>query len=519
MAVAANRLKVRVLEGSTPGGDLDDMVHVQLPRSPTSVTDLAGVAVPEHDVRPRRVPEVVSVEPPPARSRAVRAPMVGQALPALHASAGLPSLRPPARPVREPRGRERNDAAVRPNDHRRGRPGRSHPDRPRPPSFKRVPFHTNDPPIRDAAVRTRAEGLDATYGLSRVPYRRPVTFPLAEWIDGHAGCRHDLAISGMVGTIPSPSPSPAEVRRADEAELRRRLAHDLGVETDRLFLTTGASQANALVLLFLGRQPGGRSPGMCRVCLPEYPPLFDTARAAGFQVTEEEGSAELAVVSQPRNPEGDLWDRSRLLDWASGARSLLVDETFREFAGTRSVLSSERPQVWATGSFTKFYGADDLRVGFLVAPPERASAFARFHGHVTNKLATYSVAGALHALRARESTRRAVGKVLRQNLTAARAAFPRLRALDGPVFFDRIDTGEHSTALARRALAASVLVCPGSYFGDPTGVRICLTRRSFPADLRAYLAVRGSFSPKARGPGRAARRRPGGTARATASPS
>ena len=346
-----------------------------------------------------------------------------------------------------------------------------------------------------------------------------MSFPLAEWIDGHPDCRHNLSISGMVGTIAAPRPSAAEVRRADPVELRRLLSEDLRVPAERVFLTTGASQANALALLFLGRAHRGESPARCRVCLPEYPPLFDTARESGFRVTEEEGSVELAVVSQPRIPEGDLWDRSRLLDWASGARSLVVDETFREFARARSVLGTGRPHLWVTGSFTKFYGADDLRVGFVVAPAERTAEFARFHGHVTNQLAPYSVAGATRALLDREATRRAVVKILQTNVAAARAAFPRLRVPDAPLFFDRLDTGEHGPALARRAVERSVLVCAGTFFGDPTGVRICLTRRSFPRDLMAYLAVRGRRPMDARGRGRSAPRRPAGTVRAKAAPS
>ena len=323
-----------------------------------------------------------------------------------------------------------------------------------------------------------------------------MTFPLAEWIDGHADCRHNLAVSGMVGTVPPPTPSPAELRRADPNVLRARLAEDLRVDEGRVFLTTGASQANALVVLFLAHRKKGRPAGTCRVCLPEYPPLFHSARAAGFRLTEEPGRVELAVLSQPRNPEGDLWERARVLEWAAGARWVLVDETFREFAGNRSFLGVEHPGLWATGSFTKFFGADDLRVGFLVAPPEVAPEFARFHGLMTNLLARYSVAGAIRALQERERTRRRVLSVLRANVTAARAAFPNTRAPDGPVMFDRLDTGEHGTALARRALVASVLVCPGSFFGDPSGVRLCLTRRSFPNDLAAYLEVRRRFRPR-----------------------
>ena len=80
-----------------------------------------------------------------------------------------------------------------------------------------------------------------------------MSFPLAEWIDSHADCRHNLGKSGMYHVIPGPVPSPAEVRRADAGELRTELADDVGVDPRRLFLTTGASAANALTVLFLAR--------------------------------------------------------------------------------------------------------------------------------------------------------------------------------------------------------------------------------------------------------------------------
>jgi histidinol-phosphate/aromatic aminotransferase/cobyric acid decarboxylase-like protein len=330
----------------------------------------------------------------------------------------------------------------------------------------------------------------------------------------------------MHGEIPSPSPSPTEIRAASEDDLRGRIAEDLGVDVGRLFLTTGASQANALAVTYLGSLLRGGASATCRYCPPEYPPLFDTARAVGFRLTVSAGDAGIAVVSQPRNPEGDLWDRARLLDWASGARWLIVDETFREFAETPSVLGTERPGLWATGSFTKFFACDDIRVGFLVAPPEAAPEFARFHGLVTNQLAPSSVAGAIRALRDRETTRRRVRAILRANVAALRGPFPDVRAPQAPVMFDRPGLGEDGDSLAERALGASVLVCSGSFFGDPSGVRLCLTRRSFPADLAAYLAVREGILPGRDVPrgrkavtARPARRRPGGIGRAKAGPS
>ena len=330
-------------------------------------------------------------------------------------------------------------------------------------------------------------------------------FPLGEWIDRHPGCRHDLAQSGMRGSIPPPMPSAAELRAADEEELRGHLANDLKVDRGRVFLTTGASAANALVVLFLARGHRRVAAPTCRVAYPEYPPLFDIAREAGFRLTSDDGPVELAVISQPRNPEGDLWERSRFREWSARSRHLLVDETFREFAGSRSLVEEDHPGLWATGSFTKFYAGDHLRLGFLVAPEEAESEFAKFHGLVANELSPFAVAGATRALRDRERVRRQVRSILAPNVAALRTGLPHVVPPRSPIAFDRLPRGDTGDGLARRALRASVLVCSGSFFGDPAGVRLCLTRPSFPTDLAAYLAVRSRRSRSVR-PRREARR-------------
>jgi histidinol-phosphate/aromatic aminotransferase/cobyric acid decarboxylase-like protein len=313
-----------------------------------------------------------------------------------------------------------------------------------------------------------------------------VNFPLSDWIDDHADCRHDLARSGMAGTVRHPLPTAREVRSADENELRQELAASLGVAPERLFLTHGAHEANAWIASFLARSSRKRGRSV-RVCFPEYPPLVDVFRRTGFTVARGGTRAEVAAVSQPRNPEGDRWDDPRLAGWADGARAVVVDETFREFAAVPSVSAEGRPGWWATGTFTKFYGGDDLRVGFAVAPPEAVREFAKYHGVAADRLAPYSVAGALRTLREGPRIRREVHRVMDRN----RALWCRATgavAPAGPTAFDR--TTEPGDALGARCLAASVLVCPGSFFGVARGVRVCLTRRSFAVDLAAYLAVR-----------------------------
>lgn len=343
---------------------------------------------------------------------------------------------------------------------------------------------------------------------------------LAEWIDSHPGVRHNLGLSGMVGSIEHPTPSPSDLRSADADDLRRLLAADLRVDPRRLFLTHGATEGNAAVLEFLAYRTRGRPRRTVRVAWPEYPDLFDMATLVGFRPSAPVGPATVAVLSQPRNPEGDLWSRERILSYSEGAEHLLIDETFREFAGAPSWLDRLAGRLWTTGTFTKFYAGDDLRVGFVVAPEAERAPFERFHSLAFDRLPPYSVAGALLAFRARSTIRRSVDRVLEANRAAYRAAFPGEATPRGPVAFDRHGLSD-GNAVAERCLAASILVCPGRFFGDPHGVRICLTRRTFPADLKAYLDEREGrelsrtpTSPRRRP--RTARPRREGTARARA---
>jgi len=350
-----------------------------------------------------------------------------------------------------------------------------------------------------------------------------VKFPLADWIDTHVECRHNLGTSGMVGSIRHPLPARRSIRSASPVDLCTELARSLRVDPRRMFLTHGATEGNAGVLFFLARRNHAGS-RRCRVRYPEYPPLFDTARWAGFEPTDSMAPAAIGVLSQPRNPEGHLWTSSELDRWTDGVGDVVVDETFREFSGRDSIATQNRPHCWTIGSFTKFFGADDLRVGFVVTPEEDVEEYARFHGLVHDELSPYSTAGALACLHALPRIRRDVSAILQRNLAALHAELPEVLAPVAPVLFDRVPNVD-GDSVARQALAASVLVCPGSYFGDRTGVRIGLTRRSFPRDFAAYMEVRERAGRSRLRRSRAAQRSgtarwpPAGTGRARAAPS
>jgi len=291
----------------------------------------------------------------------------------------------------------------------------------------------------------------------------------------------------MRGVVEPRVPTARAIRSADPAALRERLARSVDVDAARVFLTHGATEANGWVTTFVARQR--RAPRRCRLHYPEYPPLAAIAAWAGLRPTDRDGPAAFGVLSNPRNPEGRWMPPEEVAERMGGVRDLLVDETFREFARVPTYAGDGSCRVWRTGTFTKFFGGDGIRVGFVVAPEEACEAFAQFHAHFVDRVPEYSLAAAIATWDARDRFRRAVARVFDRNVARLRAALPDAPPLAAPVYFDRVP-GVPGRALAERGLRRSVLVCPGDLFGDPSGVRIGLTRPSFPVDFAAYLSVR-----------------------------
>ena len=319
-----------------------------------------------------------------------------------------------------------------------------------------------------------------------------MSFPLADWVLGHADVPHNLARSGMEGSLRT---VPRLLRRRpdpDPERLRAVLGRLNGVPSRRVFLTHGASEGNALALLYLRRRLGsGRAaPPTLYAPVPEYPPIPDAAREVGFEIAERPDGADAIALSAPRNPFGTPVPMGDIARLSEDTAAILVDQTFREFSVAAPVTRSRLPNLWATGSSTKVYGAEDIRVGFVIAPDAEREAFARLHGLFLDRLPPVSVSSALAILDHRDEALAEARGILRRNETALRAAFDEVPRLAAPVWFDRAADGFDGDAFSHRLLRQGILVCPGSFFGVRNGVRLCLTRRSFPEDLDAYRRVR-----------------------------
>lgn len=279
--------------------------------------------------------------------------------------------------------------------------------------------------------------------------------------------------------------------------LRERVA-DLysGAGPRNVVVTTGGAEANFLALWeLLG--PGDR----VAFLLPAYAQTPGLARWLGaevdrFHLLEDRGwqpapgaaeevvtpETRLVVVTNPNNPTGSvLSDRARREILAAAERAgawILSDEVYRgaELDGP------ETPSLWGdygrvivTHSLSKAYGLPGLRLGWLVAPPERAESLWARKDYTT--IAPSALADALatvaldpeHRPRLLERTRR----ILRENMGRLAGwledhggLFEYRRPEAGAICFVRYRMEVGSSDLAERLRREEgVLLVPGDHFG------------------------------------------------------
>jgi cobalamin biosynthetic protein CobC len=132
-------------------------------------------------------------------------------------------------------------------------------------------------------------------------------------------------------------------------------------------------------------------PGRAVILSPTYGEHARAARLAGHDVMETSdlsalADAELAIVSNPNNPDGKLIDRASLRALAGQLRArrglLVVDEAFMEVAPPGQSLAGEttRGNLVVLRSFGKFFGLAGLRLGFAIAEPRLAARLAAMLG-------------------------------------------------------------------------------------------------------------------------------------------
>ena len=114
--------------------------------------------------------------------------------------------------------------------------------------------------------------------------------------------------------------------------------------------------------------------GVARVLAPTYNEHGPALRLAGWQVEEVAtldalAGADLAVVVNPNNPDGQLHTRTALLALLGRVGRLVVDESFADPVPSQSLAADAgQAGLIVLRSFGKFYGLAGLRLGFALGP-------------------------------------------------------------------------------------------------------------------------------------------------------
>lgn len=114
--------------------------------------------------------------------------------------------------------------------------------------------------------------------------------------------------------------------------------------------------------------------GTARVLSPTYNEHAAGFRAAGWTVEEVTTfdalrGADVAVVVNPNNPDGQRFEPQSLTQLSEDVRLLVVDESFVDASSELSIASRvrEHPNIMVLRSFGKFYGLAGLRLGFVLS--------------------------------------------------------------------------------------------------------------------------------------------------------
>ncbi|MDE5458194.1 threonine-phosphate decarboxylase [Bradyrhizobium sp. CSA112] len=195
-----------------------------------------------------------------------------------------------------------------------------------------------------------------------------------DWIDLSTGInRQPYPVSEIEPRHWSALPSRSDIESLHQAAQQ-------AYATKAPIVALGGAQA-AIQLL-----PNLSSCGRARILAPTYSEYAAVLAAAAWDVAEVfdlEGlvGADLAVVVNPNNPDGQRHDPNELLALMPRVGRLVVDESFGDAVPDLSLApEAKRPGLLILRSFGKFYGLAGLRLGFALGSEADVAALAAMAG-------------------------------------------------------------------------------------------------------------------------------------------
>ncbi len=196
----------------------------------------------------------------------------------------------------------------------------------------------------------------------------------ADWID----------LSTGINRVPYPVPplAPGDWTMLPTASAKAALLDAAGTAygTTAPMLAVAGAQAAIQMIPRLGQ------PGRARVLGPTYNEHAAALRAAGWQVHQvarlgQLAGADLAVVVNPNNPDGQCHAPADLLALAGQVGRLVVDESFADPCPDLSLApGAGQAGLLILRSFGKFYGLAGVRLGFVIGAAADIAALDEMAG-------------------------------------------------------------------------------------------------------------------------------------------
>jgi len=323
---------------------------------------------------------------------------------------------------------------------------------------------------------------------------------LDEWVHRWRGVGTNLDISGM--SHPGQDLLPDVEEGQSPLDLEERLVELIstryGVEEERIALTFGAQNANFLTLIT-------QLSHLDKVAVetPIYEPMrvvaksicdvVDVPRTREHAFVPEmdlldeilSAGARMLMLTNLHNPTAAVLKDEELSAMADIAEDrgtmVLCDEIYREMCYSDPPLPFHAfPEVGiTTNGVTKLYGLGELRVGWLIGPPEVAREVQRARMAMASNLPSHSLAVTIAALERRDLFRERMLSHAKENLeilrqwstkeSRANLVWPKGALMFSLKLPKGIDDLEFSEMMLERYDTA---VCPGRFFGSYGQVRV-----------------------------------------------
>ncbi len=335
-------------------------------------------------------------------------------------------------------------------------------------------------------------------------------FELSEWIVSNLpSTQYNFAESG----IEPPDLTEAGIdldyakfhRSHPRVGLEEILAETFDVEPQNVLVTASSSEAIYLVhrvLLGVGDEvivPVPNYPAQLKV--PEVigarlkPLLLSFADGWRLRVEEVAGlispKTRLISVTSSHNPTGLKLSKRTLVNLLGVARDegawLLSDEVFRgygfEDAPPPAATLGERGI--SLGTMSKFYGVEDIRIGWVLAEAEMVRRLKQLKTWITTVNSHFGEYVARQVLENHKWFVERARRFRDRNLALVKAFMKDCKSLawvepNASLFgFPKILSGELSVEFCRRTMEQTgVLLDPGIYFGQEGYLRLCFTKNA-----------------------------------------